>query len=154
MPFPLKIQPIDAKGAAFPAEVSKSAPATKFRLKKLFERQFPAALRYSSVEKPAAGYGDGKEREPSSELEPSSLCLARMVQSFMESGPNERPAPPPRCGRRRCNCFNGNCDDLSDDDLDFGDIFPCTASSHGDAVELLKVLISLSLPLHRNDRFP
>ncbi|CAA7399183.1 unnamed protein product [Spirodela intermedia] len=150
MPFPLKIQPIDAKGAAFPSEVSKSAPAPKFRLKKLFERQFTAALRYSSIEKVPAGYGDGKEREPSSELEPSSLCLARMVQSFMESGPNERPAPPPRCGRRRCNCFNGNCDDLSDDDLDFGDIFPSAASSHGDAVELLKSLVPCASMAERN----
>ncbi|CAA6662767.1 unnamed protein product [Spirodela intermedia] len=73
-----------------------------------------------------------------------------MVQSFMESGPNERPAPPPRCGRRRCNCFNGNCDDLSDDDLDFGDIFPSTASSHGDAVELLKSLVPCASMAERN----
>lgn len=144
MPFPLKIQPVDALGVTFPvpADAPKPAPASKSRFKRLFERQFTGAPK-------SAGAGDGKEREAAaSELEPSSLCLAKMVQNFMEAEPNER--PPPRCGRRRCNCFNGSCDDSSEDELDFGDAFISTAPS-GDAADLLRVL-SFTLP--PNPNFP
>ena len=133
MPFPLKIRPIDANGAAIASEVSKSAHASKFRLRKLFERQF--STRCSSAEK---SYGEVKEKDPASDFEPSSLCLAGMVQNFMESGPNER--PPSRCAGRLC--FNANSDDLSDDDFDFADFFPASNSSSSavDPIDLLKVI--------------
>ncbi|XP_078436797.1 uncharacterized protein LOC144707528 isoform X2 [Wolffia australiana] len=128
MPFPLKIQPIDVP---IPIEVSKSAPAYKFRLKRFFERQ----LRHTSAD---------KEKEPPLEFEPSSQCLAGMVQNFMES--YERPQPPPP---RRCNCFNGSSDDLSDDELDFGDV-TVSSSSHGDSLDLLKSLAPCVSAAERN----
>ena len=114
------------------------------------ERQFPSVLRISSAEKVSvAGVGDGKDRErdDGDMVDPSSLCLDRMVLSFIEEG-NEKPP------RSRCNCFNGNCDDSSDDESDIraGD----APAASGDAVEILKVAIILSYllrsPLFQHDR--
>lgn len=113
MPYPVKVQPIDFG-------VDEDLPRRKFepvakpvllkaRFKRLFERR--------NSEKPA-------ERESSEEFEPSSICLARMVQNYMEES-NDKPLQ--KCGRNRCNCFNGS--DSSDDD-----------SSSADACVLLKVV--------------
>lgn len=128
MPFQMKVQPIDAKGSF---RIDAAKPAAKSRLKRLFERQFPSVLRISSAEKP----GDGREKEREDdgcEVDPSSVCLDKMVVSFMEDGGNERPQ------RSRCNCFNVNYDDSSDDDLDFrGSGDPPAA---GDAAEFIEVV--------------
>jgi len=128
MPFQMKIQTIDAKSAIKNDTVK---PAAKSRLKRLFERQFPKL----------AGAGDGKEKEKDDggELEPSSVCLDKLVVSFMEDG-NEKSA---KCGRSRCNCFNGNCDDSSDEEF-AGDSPPIGAAGSGDALEVLKV-VTISL---------
>ncbi|XP_010923500.1 uncharacterized protein [Elaeis guineensis] len=141
MPFQMKIQPIGPKGAV---RTDPAKPAGKSRLKRLFERQFPSVLRISSAEKVSvAGVGDGKDRErdDGDMVDPSSLCLDRMVLSFIEEG-NEKPP------RSRCNCFNGNCDDSSDDESDIraGD----APAASGDAVEILKGLVPCASVAERN----
>ena len=128
MPFPMRIQPIDTDGAI---RTDQAKPVVKSRLKRLFERQFPSVLRIPSSEK-LAGAGDVKDKERDvvvgeSDLEPSSVVLDNMVQSFMEDS-NEKSLS--KCGRNhRCNCFQGNCDDSSDDDLEFAN----SAASTGDS---------------------
>ena len=65
---------------------------------------------------------------PPSEFEPSSVCLAKMVQNFIEE--SNKKQPPPKCGRNRCNCFHGNSNDSSDEELDiFGGGFGDSISS-------------------------
>ncbi|CAA2988530.1 Hypothetical predicted protein [Olea europaea subsp. europaea] len=70
------------------------------------------------------------------EFDPSSVCLAKKVQNFIEDN-NEKPH---RCSRNRCNCFNKNCTDSSEEKLDsfncFGD---STYSPSFDALDLVKV---------------
>ncbi|WOK99420.1 hypothetical protein Cni_G08132 [Canna indica] len=133
MPFQMKVQPVDAAGSV---RIDPAKPAAKSRLKRLFERQFPSVLRISLAEKP----GDGRERERADdvgEMEPSSVCLDKMVLSFMEEGGTERPP------RSRCNCFNSNYDDSSDDDLDVRD-------PPADANEFIKGLILCASTAERN----
>ncbi|RZR91083.1 hypothetical protein BHM03_00019136 [Ensete ventricosum] len=137
MPFQMKIQPVQASGAvAFQPRSDPAKPAAKSRLKRLIERQFPSVLRSSSAEK-AAGSGEGreKEREDGGDIEPSSVCLDRMVIGFIEGGYHEKQP------RGRCNCFNANFDDSSDDD-DFdardGDASG-SAASPSDVAEAIKV---------------
>ncbi|RWW65599.1 hypothetical protein BHE74_00027092 [Ensete ventricosum] len=133
----MKIQPVQASGAvAFQPRSDPAKPAAKSRLKRLIERQFPSVLRSSSAEK-AAGSGEGreKEREDGGDIEPSSVCLDRMVIGFIEGGYHEKQP------RGRCNCFNANFDDSSDDD-DFdardGDASG-SAASPSDVAEAIKV---------------
>lgn len=116
----MKIQPIDIDSPA----VAK--PVLKSRLKRLFDRPFRSA---AASEKPFPG---GGEAQSAAEFEPSSVCLTKMVQNFLEEN-NEKQA---KCGRNRCNCFNGNNDSSSDDE---SDLF---ASDH------LKVYTPFSLLIH------
>ncbi|URE24423.1 plant-specific domain TIGR01615 family protein [Musa troglodytarum] len=131
MPFPTKIQPIDVRGLV---RSDQAKPVPKSRLKRLFERQFPGVLRISSAER--------------LDLEPSSVCLDKMVRSFMEDNNGEKPSS--RCGHSRCNCFHGHCDDSSDDDLDF-----ISSSNGGDApivsaAEVIKGLVVCTTVAERN----
>ncbi|XP_065019034.1 uncharacterized protein LOC135581759 isoform X1 [Musa acuminata AAA Group] len=131
MPFPTKIQPIDVRGLV---RSDQAKPVPKSRLKRLFERQFPGVLRISSVER--------------LDLEPSTVCLDKMVRSFMEDNNGEKPSS--RCGHSRCNCFHGHCDDSSDDDLDF-----ISSSNSGDApivsaAEVIKGLVVCTTVSERN----
>ncbi|XP_070672075.1 uncharacterized protein [Malus domestica] len=75
-----------------------------------------------------------------------------MVQNFIEES-NEK-QPPPKCGRNRCNCFHGNSNDSSDDELDiFGGGFGDSISSGsfgGDASDNLKSLIPCVSVSERN----
>ena len=156
MPFPMKIQPldIDSESVREPVVRTDSAkPVLKSRFRRLFDRQFPSVLRISSAEKPSYNgestqYKDGGGGGLT-EFEPSSVCLAKMVQNFIEDNNNEKqpaPVPPPpatKCGRNRCNCFNANSNDSSDDDEfdvfgGFGDSFT-SGSYAGDASDILKV---------------
>lgn len=148
---PMKIQPIDSptyRESSIRTDAAK--PVLKSRLKRLFDLQFPNVLRISSVEKPttAGEAQNGKDGVATTELfEPSSVCLATMVRNFIEETNEKQPAQ--KCGRNRCNCFNGNINDISDDEFDistgFGDSIP--SSWFGDLSDTIKVNISLKFYL-------
>lgn len=149
---PMKIQPIDSqtyRESSIRTDTAK--PVLKSRLKRLFDRQFPTVLRISSVEKPtAAGEAQyGKDGVVTVELfEPSSVCLAKMVQNFIEETNEKQPAQ--KCGRNRCNCFNVNSNDSSDDEFDnssgFGDSIP--TAWYGDFSDTIKVKFSLKFSIY------
>lgn len=142
MPFPMKIQPIDPQIHAEGSRPDVAKPVVKSRLKRLFERQFPGVLRNSAAEKVAGDelHSTKDILNDSNEFEPSSVCLAKMVQNFIEENNHEKQSAPVRCGRNRCNCFNGNGDDSSDDESDvFGGSFGDSNYSSGEASEILKV---------------
>lgn len=136
---PTKIQPIDSLLDRESIQSDTTKPVLKSRIKRFFDRPFPSVLRISSgTEKPnAAGasneLANGKDGAVP-EFEPSSLCLAKMVQNFIEEN-NEKPSPA-KCGRNRCNCFNGTNNDSSDDEFDFAD---SAHSSFNDSSDALKV---------------
>lgn len=147
----MKIQPIDSTTYRESIQNDIAKPVVKSRLKRFFDRPFPSVLRISSAtEKPnAAGPGNdlpnGKDGVVT-EFEPSSVCLAKMVQNFIEEN-NEKPSAA-KCGRNRCNCFNGSNNDSSDDEFDFAD--SVTNSSFGDSSEALKSLIPCATVVERN----
>lgn len=149
MPFPTKVQPVDLKGSFARNDQGKTAGG-KSRLKRLFERQFQSVLRISSSEKLAgAGEGKGSDRDECAvgDPEPNSVCL---VFSFMEdSNEKSSASAAARCGRSRCICFNGNCDDSTDDE--FGsDSPPIAAGCPGDGIEILKSLVPCASITERN----
>ncbi|CAD5164807.1 uncharacterized protein LOC135584582 [Musa acuminata AAA Group] len=147
MPFQMKIQPVHASGAmAFLPRSDPVKPVAKSRLKRLIERQFPSVLRSSSAEK-TAGFGERreKEREDGGDIEPSSVCLDRMVIGFIEGGYHEKQP------RGRCNCFNANFDDSSDDDFDARDSdAPGCAAAPSDVAEAIKSLVLCASVVERN----
>ncbi|XP_009803807.1 uncharacterized protein [Nicotiana sylvestris] len=150
---PMKIQPIDSPTYRESIQNDTAKPVVKSRLKRFFDRPFPSVLRISSAaEKPnAAGAGNElpyiKDGGAVTEFEPSSVCLAKMVVNFIEEN-NEKPSAA-KCGRNRCNCFNGNTNDSSDDEFDgFAD--SVTNSSFGDSSETLKSLIPCASVVERN----
>ncbi|GFP97995.1 hypothetical protein PHJA_001943600 [Phtheirospermum japonicum] len=141
MPYPMKIQPIDFNTFPEPQPKSESTaarPVLKSRFKRLFERPFyrsPEKQTAAAVDPPPQNcYKDGVE-----EFEPSSVCLAKMVQNFIEET-NERQ----RCGRKKCNCFNGNCTETSDDEHDSHNLFS------GHSIDVLKSLVPCSSVSERN----
>ncbi|KAL3507775.1 hypothetical protein ACH5RR_033157 [Cinchona calisaya] len=173
MPFPMKIQPVDSDQAY--REPSKPPPVLKSRLKRLFDRPFNSVLKISStsIEKPALFSGEVKEIAPPPppavgalpEFEPSSVCLDRMVQNFIEENTFEKHQPPLQAAQKfgknnKCNCFNGggNSSDSSDDEFDFGSFgdssFPnnnsISSASFGDSIDSLKSLIPCSTTVERN----
>ena len=138
MPFAMKIQPIDSDVGEEGTRLELVKPVAKSRLKRLFERQFPGVLRSSAAEKIAGEEGHSGKDGPGNgcaDLEPSSVCLARMVQNFMEES-HEKQSVSVRCSRNRCNCFNGHFDGGSD--AESGE---STHPSSGETLEILKVLI-------------
>ncbi|KAJ0959831.1 hypothetical protein J5N97_000454 [Dioscorea zingiberensis] len=104
MPFPMKIQPIDIDSEAVrePVRIDSAAkPVLKSRLRRLFDRRFPSVLRISSTEKPTVAGGDfnkdgGGGGGAIVEFEPSSVCLAKMVQNFLEETNEKQQAT--KCG--------------------------------------------------------
>ncbi|KAL9227547.1 hypothetical protein vseg_003225 [Gypsophila vaccaria] len=95
MPVSMKIQPVTAGEA----EANASAkPVVRSRLKRLF--------RISAAEKEAATATAAETM-----FEPSSVCLAKMVQNFIEESNNDNNK---HHSRNRCNCFNANGSDDSD----------------------------------------
>lgn len=150
MPFPMKIQPIDIDVQTVREQVrtDSAKPLFKSRLRRLFDRPFPSVLRISAVEKPIVGEAAqfSSKDGGGTEFEPSSVCLDKMVQNFIEESNEKQPAAV-KYGRNRCNCFNGNSNDSSDDEFDvfggFGDSIT-SGSSGGDACDILKVNASHS----------
>ncbi|KAL5122097.1 hypothetical protein HKD37_02G002967 [Glycine soja] len=132
---PMKVQPIaididsEKVKATTAAVVVRNESVLKSRLRRLFvfDRQLPK-----------------NNNKDAAEFEPSSLCLAKMVQNFME----EQPPAPPKCGRNRCNCFNANSSD--EDDFDLFGAAPAPESSNADATESLKSLIPCASVGERN----
>ncbi|KAK8630671.1 hypothetical protein V6N13_079453 [Hibiscus sabdariffa] len=153
----MKIQPIDfntLEEAAPPRSEAVKQPASKSRFKRLFERPFPSVLRSSSTEKIGVVGATADElpfsKECATEFEPSSVCLAKMVQNFIEENNEKQQSCAVRCsGRNRCNCFsNRSCSDSSDDEMDgfFGD---SNLTSSAEASEILKSLVS---PMSVNEK--
>ncbi|XP_021764326.1 uncharacterized protein LOC110728958 [Chenopodium quinoa] len=129
MPLTMKIQPIDAGAGEIPMAEPAKQPMVKSRLKRLFR---------ISVSEPTVPVA-------SSEMfEPSSVCLAKMVQNFIEES-NEKPSQSSavRCGRNRCNCFNGNGSDGSDGESD-------NTVSSADVCDFLKSLVVCASVNERN----
>ncbi|XVE73032.1 hypothetical protein DITRI_Ditri11bG0085500 [Diplodiscus trichospermus] len=154
MPFPMKIQPIDFNplDEVVPPRLETAKPVVKSRFKRLFERQFPSVLRNSATEKVGAAASDELpfNKECTSEFEPSSVCLARMVQNFIEENNEKQQSGAVRCSRNRCKCFNRNCSDSSEEEMDgfgFGDT---NLTSSGEASEILKSLVSCASVSERN----
>ena len=91
------------------------------------------------ADKPNAAGEAQYGKDSGTEFEPSSVCLAKMVQNFIEETNEKQSAA--KCGRNRCNCFQGGSNDSSDDKFDltsgFGDSIP--TSSFGDFSDTLKV---------------
>lgn len=167
MHFPSKVQPVDSNSLgrepAWPPRYEPIKPAAKWRLRRLFERQFPipSVLRISAV--PEKQHVAAEDPTPASrcsreEVEPSSVCLAKMVQNFIEDSGERQPsssAASVRCGRSRCNCFNGNgtgtgtddSEDESDGAFGFGD---SNLLSSGEACEILKSLVVCTSVAERN----
>lgn len=139
MPFQMKIQPIDSHSPEEPTRLEPGKPVVKSRLKRLFELQF---RKNSVAEK--AGVADESHfhdvTKGSTEFEPSSLCLSKMVQNFIEES-NEKPSSAVvKCGRNRCHCFNVNCNDSSEDEFDgFSGLGDSNFVSSGEGIEILKV---------------
>ncbi|KAK6161461.1 hypothetical protein DH2020_004842 [Rehmannia glutinosa] len=147
MPFPMRIQPIDS----IRTDVVKP-PVLKSRLKRLFDRPFNGVLKISSAEKSAAGgEKDVGAAAAVAEFEPSSVCLDKMVQNFIEDN-NEKQsaAAAAKCARNRCNCFNGNSNDSSDDEFDFFSDGLSANSSFSDPCDTLKSLIPCATMVERN----
>ena len=143
----MKVQPIDIDSRAQKENVLIRAepvkPVLKSRLKRLFDRPFPSVLRISTAEKPNIGETQFNNKDGGIEFEPSSICLAKMVQNFIEDSHNDKQPsqqpPPAKCGRNRYNCFNGSSNDSSDDEFDmFGESIN-GGSSPADACDILKV---------------
>lgn len=131
---PLKIQPIDSEESPIRNEAA-TKPVMKSRFKRLFDLQFPNVLRISTTEKPITGAEVcGKDGEI---FEPSSFCLAKMVQNFIEDSNEKQLAQ--KCGRNRCNCFNGNSNDSSDEEFDTGFGDPIPTAWCGDFSDTIKV---------------
>ncbi|RDY11006.1 hypothetical protein CR513_04388 [Mucuna pruriens] len=130
---PMKVQPIAIDiDSVKEAVVVRNESVLKSRLRRLFvfERQLPR--------------NNNKDAPAPAEFEPSSVCLAKMVQNFME----EQPPVAPKCGRNRCNCFNANSSD--EDDFDLFGAPPAPESSTADATESLKSLIPCASVGERN----
>lgn len=151
----MKIQPIDVdsesqalKDPIIRPESTK--PVLKSRLKRLFDRQFPSVLRISSAERQPAVEYTTKDAGTGPEFEPSSVCLDKMVQNFIEEF-NEKQSNA-KCSRNRCNCFNGNGNDSSDDEFDlingFGD--SVNGGSFSDFSDIVKSLIPCASVTERN----
>ncbi|KAI6684257.1 hypothetical protein NL676_030170 [Syzygium grande] len=159
MPFSMKIQPIDCHvDEAIRFEPVK--PVVKSRLKRLFERQFIGVLKSSVAIEKVCGDGGappvdkgGFTAEPA-EFEPSSLCLTKMVQNFIEESHEKQSSSAVRCGGHRCNCFNGNGTDSSEEGESElpggGGGRGHWGEFHGEACQTLKSLVMCATLCERN----
>lgn len=151
MPLTMKIQPIDSTTPEC-FESVKTVP--KSRLRRLFD--FSSFLRGSAVADRSVAGDSQCGKDCSDEFEPSSVCLDKMVQNFIEeSNEKQSVAGTIKCGRHnhhQCNCVNGNNFCSSDGSEDEFDSFNCFGNSNNhssstDACDLLKVIIYFPLTL-------
>ncbi|KAM3326126.1 putative protein isoform X1 [Capsicum chacoense] len=145
----MKIQPVDFSTIEEPTKYDSFKSVPKSRFKRLFERQFSGLLRSSAPEKLVTGedFAGNKKDAASDEFEPSSICLAKMVQIFIEEGEDKH-----RCNRK-CNCFNRNGSESSEEETES---FNCNCFGESnqncstDACEILKSLVSCPSIIERN----
>ncbi|KAJ3669888.1 hypothetical protein LUZ60_010212 [Juncus effusus] len=143
MLFQAKIQPMDPK-STFRIDPARHRPS-------LLRRFFvPRAIAAPSPATSAAKAEADKDSDDSGGgVDPSSVCLDRMVLNFMEETTEiSKPL------KSRCNCFNGNYDESSDEEIDlqYCDVTTTTqtSSSPMDALELIKGLIPCVSLTERN----
>ncbi|KAK8511132.1 hypothetical protein V6N13_013552 [Hibiscus sabdariffa] len=150
----MKVQPIDivarAEKETAPARAEPVKPVLKSLLKRIFDRPFPNVLRTSAADKPNIGETQFSNKDGATEFEPSSICLDKMVQNFIEGSHYDKQPPPAKYGRNRCNCFNGNSNDSSDDEFDVFGESTSGGSSPVDACETLKSLVQCATVVERN----
>jgi len=131
----MKIQPIDSPVHDEALRLEPVKAVIKSRLKRLLERQFSGVLRNSAAEKIVAGELPRSGKDGSADFDPSSACLAKMVQSFMEENPEKHSAAG-KCAHNRYNSF----EDSSDAETSaFGSFGNSNYSSSGEMHEILKV---------------
>ncbi|XLR44809.1 hypothetical protein HN51_028916 [Arachis hypogaea] len=123
MPFTMKIQLIDSNFCEETRRLKLVKPMAKWRLKHFFEHQFPCVLRSSTavpVEKIIDNDVHFDKDVAGADLESNCVCLARMVQNFMEDNHDNKHPVFVKCF---CNRFNDNCEDNSDikSDVAFGE---------------------------------
>ncbi|KAJ1385527.1 hypothetical protein SESBI_41592 [Sesbania bispinosa] len=143
------VLPIDSQIPAEGTRLELVKPVVKSRLKRLLERPFSGVLRNSAAEKIGGGQESHLCKENfngSTDFEPSSVCLAKMVQNYLEEN-HEKHTAPVKCGR---NCFNRNCDDSSDDESDAHGGFGDSNYSPAEASEILKGLVACGSVSERN----
>ncbi|KAI3506818.1 hypothetical protein L1887_21383 [Cichorium endivia] len=153
MPLTMKIQPIDSTTPEC-FESVKTVP--KSRLRRLFD--FSSFLRGSTVADRSIAGDSQCGKDCSDEFEPSSVCLDKMVQNFIEeSHEKQSVAATIKCGRQnhhQCNCVNGNNFCSSDGSEDEFDSFNCFGNSNNssstDACDLLKSLVPCETISERN----
>ncbi|KAM0063533.1 hypothetical protein Hdeb2414_s0003g00092031 [Helianthus debilis subsp. tardiflorus] len=108
MPLRMKIQPIDSTTAEC-FEPVKTVP--KSRLMRFFD--FSRFLRGSAVADRSGAVEPPCGKEFFDEFEPSSVCLDKMVQNFMEESTEKHSvavAGAVKCcqsNHNQCNCVNG-----------------------------------------------
>ncbi|KAL4295210.1 hypothetical protein GQ457_12G004080 [Hibiscus cannabinus] len=150
----MKVQPIDinswAEKETAPARVEPAKPVLKSLLKRIFDRPFPNVLRTSAADKPSVGETQFSNKDGTIEFEPSSICLDKMVQNFIEDSHYDKQPPPAKYGRNRCNCFNGNSNDSSDDEFDAFGESTNGGSPPTDACETLQSLVQCATVAERN----
>ncbi|XP_047328891.1 uncharacterized protein LOC124932316 [Impatiens glandulifera] len=133
----MKIQPVDINfnpvDDTFRNEPAVK-PVLKSRLRRLFERNFPVRLPSVETNLNLVKHGSG-------EFDPSSVCLAKMVQNFIEYGSDKQDSL--KCNSKSCNCFNRNCGDNSEEDNDSSDF------SSADACRVLKSLVQCACVVER-----
>ncbi|CAM8988387.1 unnamed protein product [Rhodiola kirilowii] len=123
----MKIQPLECGDHI---RVDPNKAVLKSRLKRLFDRKFQRALKITT---------DNGAGAAAAELEPSSVCLAKMVQNFIE----ETSDASTKERRNRCNCFTSN----NDSDDEFHD--QISTLSQPESIDLLKSLLPCSTVAER-----
>ncbi|KAK8709656.1 hypothetical protein V6N13_060669 [Hibiscus sabdariffa] len=150
----MKVQPIDinswAEKETSPARAEPAKPVLKSLLKRIFDRPFPNVLRTSAADKQSIGETQFSIKDGATEFEPSSICLDKMVQNFIEDSHYDKQPQPAKYGRNRCNCFNGNSNDSSDDEFDAFGESTNGGSPPADACETLQSLVQCATVAERN----
>ncbi|KAJ0843085.1 hypothetical protein HanRHA438_Chr15g0687501 [Helianthus annuus] len=151
MPLTMKIQPVDCSS---PECFESVKTVQKSRLRRLFD--FSSFLRSSAVAD-RSGAGETQcGKDVVDEFEPSSVCLDKMVQNFMEESTEKEKQSVclnkcGRCNHRRCNSGTGECSsDGSEDELDSFNCFGNSISSSTDACDPLKSLVVCETVFERN----